>query len=107
MVNPTPEDPRSHTLSERQQRRLTIHQEAEIASNLAFLSRRNKDSHNVAAIGLEEKESGQGLTVRVAVNGRMLASVVEGLTRICDVLQDIAQNGMVQSYHFFYGCRIS
>ncbi|KAF1730100.1 hypothetical protein CRV24_009557 [Beauveria bassiana] len=97
LLAPVQEPPRTHELFGHQQRTLTIYQEAEIASNLAFLSRRSADSQNVAAIGLEEKEDGQGITVRVAVNGNRLGSVVEGLTCICNVIQSLVHNGALLS----------
>ncbi len=88
---PTPEAPRAYELVEHQQRAFTIHQEAEVAANLSFLSRRSKESHNVAAIALEEEAGGRGITVRVAVNGKMLTNVVEALASICKVLEAIAR----------------
>ena len=48
---------------------LTIEQEREIISNLAFLSSRSKNSKRVVAIGIEEDHDGQGMVIRMAVNG--------------------------------------
>jgi hypothetical protein len=48
---------------------LTIEQEREIVSNLAFLSSRSKNSKRVVAIGIEEDHDGQGMVIRMAVNG--------------------------------------
>ena len=74
-----------------QQRTLTIEQEAEIAKNLAFLSRQRKDLLNVAAIGIEEDEDGQGMVIRLSVNGCKLSGVEGGLKEICEILEQIAQ----------------
>ncbi|KAK3045704.1 hypothetical protein LTR09_012749 [Extremus antarcticus] len=92
----TPAEPQRHPLKSAQEvseRVLTIEQEAEIAGNLAFLSRRSTDAHNVAAIGIEEDEDGEGMVIRVTVNGGMIKSVVLGLSKICEVLETIAKSG--------------
>ena len=61
MIGPIPEEPRRHQLVSPPdfRRILTIEQEAEVAGNLAFLSRRSTETHNVAAIGIEEDEGGR------------------------------------------------
>ncbi|KAK1046753.1 hypothetical protein LTR12_017306 [Friedmanniomyces endolithicus] len=92
----TPAEPKRHPLKlegESDERVLTIEQEAEVSGNLAFLSRRSTDSQNVAAIGIEEDEDGEGMVIRVAVNGGMLESVVVGLSKICEVLGTISKRG--------------
>jgi hypothetical protein len=73
------------------ERVLTIEQEAEIAGNLAFLSRRRHDAKSVAAIGIEENETGQGMIVRLCVNGDTVSRVEEGLKEICGLLEEISQ----------------
>lgn len=52
---------------------LTIEQEAEIAGNLSFLSRRRKTSQSVAAVAAEEAQHGQTLVVCLTVNGFVAA----------------------------------
>ena len=89
----SPVEPHRHPLEVKQEgsdRVLTIEQEAEIAGNLAFLSRRSKDAHNVAAIGIKEDEDGESMVIRVTVNGGIIKSVVVGLSKICEVLATIA-----------------
>ena len=73
---------------------LTIEQEAEIACNLAFLSRRRHDPQSVAAIGIEEDEDGQGMVIRLSVNGSMLTGVEEGLKDICRMLEQVSRRRM-------------
>ena len=95
MIGRTPEPSHRYTLvcPPSDTRTLTIDQEAEIAGNLAFLGRRSLESHNVAAIGIEEDENGQGMIIRVTVNGTMLSSVVAGLNKICRGLESAARCG--------------
>ena len=93
MIGRAPEPSHSYTLicPPSGTRNSTIDQEAEIAGNLAFLGRRSLESHNVAAIGIEEDENGQGMIIRVTVNGTMLSSVVAGLNKICRGLESAAR----------------
>lgn len=94
LLGPPQEHPRNHTLVATAEKRvLTIDQEAEVAGNLAFISRQSAESQNVAAVGIEENTNGKGMVVRVTSNGRMLASVVGVLTCICLTLEKIAANG--------------
>lgn len=95
MIGRTPEPSQRHALVSPtgDTRNLTIDQEAEIAGNLAFLGRRSLESHNVAAIGIEEDRDGQGMVIRVTVNGTMLSSVVEGINQVCRVLEKVARSG--------------
>jgi hypothetical protein len=73
---------------------LTIEQEAEIACNLAFLSRRRHEPQSVAAIGIEEDEDGQGMVIRLSVNGSMLNGVEEGVKDICRMLEQVSRRRM-------------
>ena len=93
MLGGVREGAREHPLGRApdQQRTLTIEQEAEIAGNLAFLSRQRKDPLNVAAIGIEEDEDGQGMVIRLSVNGSKLSGVERGLKEMCRILEQIAQ----------------
>lgn len=86
----------AHTLAAplAMERILTTDQEAEIANNLAFLSRRRHDSKSVAAVGIEEDKNGQGMTIRLCVNGDKLSSVEEGLEAICQLLEKMSQHRM-------------
>ncbi|KAE9373733.1 hypothetical protein N431DRAFT_482672 [Stipitochalara longipes BDJ] len=63
---------------------LTIEQEQEIVSNLAFLSSRSKNSKRVVAISIEEDHDGQGMVIRMAVNGgdKDIPYIEEGLKQI-------------------------
>lgn len=78
-----------------QQHVLTIAQEGEIANNLVFFGRRNSNSQNVTAVGIEEDENGKGMVVRLAVNGvgMKTAYIQEGLQKMCQMLQEIHVNG--------------
>lgn len=78
-------------LTSRGGRTLTVEQEAEIAGNLAFLSRRRKDPQSVAAVGIEEDEDGVGMTIQLSVNGDVPLLVEEGLQEICVMLEQISQ----------------
>ena len=95
MIGRTPEPSQRHSLVSPtgDSRNLTMDQEAEIAGNLAFLGRWSLESHNVAAIGIEEDKDGRGMVIRVTVNGTMLSSVVAGLNKICRVLEKVARSG--------------
>ena len=67
---------------------LTIEQEREVVSNLAFLSSRSKNSKRVVAIGLEEDHDGRGLVIRMAINGgdKDVPYTEEGLKQISRIL---------------------
>lgn len=84
------------------ERILTIEQEAEITSNLAFLCRRRHDPKSVAAVSIEEDKHGQGMVVRLCVNGDRLSSVEEGLNDICRMLQEISQRRMFPQQRYCY-----
>lgn len=64
-----------------------------MSGNLADLSIRSTDGQNVAAIGIEEDEDGEGMVIRVAVSGGMLESVVVGLSKVCEILGTISKRG--------------
>ncbi|KKY13299.1 hypothetical protein UCRPC4_g06979 [Phaeomoniella chlamydospora] len=85
---------REHSLNTRDgaNHQLSVEQEAEIAGNLAFLSRRRKCSQSVAAVAIEEAENGHGLSVRLAVNGDALQHVEAGLRQICSILEQISRD---------------
>ena len=93
ILGPVREGQREHELISNpyQERSITVQQEAEITSNLTFLSYRRKDSQAVTAIGIEEDGDGQGMTVRVAVNGGALAHTTDGLRQICTALEQASR----------------
>ncbi|KAF8853841.1 hypothetical protein BDZ45DRAFT_677402 [Acephala macrosclerotiorum] len=72
---------------------LTIEQEREIVSNLAFLSSRSKNSKRVVAIGIEEDHDGQGMVIRMAVNGgdQDIPYAEEGLKQISRILEQASR----------------
>jgi hypothetical protein len=99
MLGPIREEPKGHCLVSREDKAysLTVEQEREIITNLAFLSYRRKDSQNVTAICIKEDGDGQGLVVRLAVNGGAIAHVEEGLRRICEMLERASQRSKFRS----------
>jgi len=74
---------------------LTTEQEREIVSNLAFLSSRSKNSKRVVAIGIEEDDNGQGMVIRMAVNGadKDIPYTEEGLKQISRMLEQASRRG--------------
>jgi hypothetical protein len=72
---------------------LTIEQEGEIVSNLAFLASRRKNSKLVVAIAIEEDDDGQGVTIRIAVNGDIVMHLKEGLVQLSAILQQVSRLG--------------
>lgn len=96
-LGPIGDGPRRHNLTAQTdiRRSLTVEQEAEIVDNLAFLSYRRKDSQNVTAICMEENEDGEGMLVRLAVNGGALSQIACGVREICMILEQIARRSKV------------
>ena len=72
---------------------LTIEQEGEIVSNLAFLASRRKNSKAVVAIAVEEDEDSHGMTIRIAVNGDSVVHLKEGLVQISETLKQVSRLG--------------
>jgi hypothetical protein len=95
MLGPIRNSHQEHSLvsTQDQLHKLTIDQEAEIVRNLSFLSCRRKDSYTVVAVCIEEHEDGQGMTVRLSVNGDNVSYAKEGLQHICATLEKISQRG--------------
>ncbi|KKZ63762.1 hypothetical protein EMCG_00244 [[Emmonsia] crescens] len=89
MLGPIRDGPKTHTLKEIDgtARILTIEQEGEIIDNLAFLSYRRKSCRNITALCMQEDEDGEGMLVRLAVNGDALLHIKNGLQQICTVLE--------------------
>jgi hypothetical protein len=82
---------------------LTIEQEGEIISNLAFLSSRSKNSKRVVAIGIEEDHDGQGMVIRMAVNGgdKDIPYTKEGLKQISRLLEQASRRGKTRSINLW------
>jgi hypothetical protein len=97
MLESVRDHPKQHMLVETPGRRssLTIEQEREITSNLAFLSSRSKNSKRVVAIGIEEDHDGQGMFIRMAVNGgdKDISHTEEGLVQISRILEQVSRRG--------------
>ena len=75
---------------------LTLEQEREIVSNLAFLSARSKNSKRVIAVAIEEDLDGQGMVIRMAVNGGEQQGAVhfkDGLIQISTILEQASRLG--------------
>jgi len=89
--------PKEHILVSRPDRgsSITLDQEREIASNLVFLSSRSKNSKRVIAIGIEEDRDGQGMVIRMAVNGddKDIPHLQEGLKQISTILEQVSRRG--------------
>lgn len=101
ILEPVRDRPKQHMLVSPPGRRssLTIEQEQEIISNLAFLSSRSKNSKRVVAIGIEEEHDGQGMVIRMAVNGgdKDISHTEEGLVQISRILEQVSRRGKIQS----------
>lgn len=97
MLGPIRDGSKIHTLKtiDDTGRSLTIEQEGEIIDNLAFLSYRRKNSRNITALCMQEDEDGQGMLVRLAVNGNAPAHIENGLQKICMALEEVAQRSRV------------
>lgn len=102
MLEPVRDGPKEHILALQAGRKssLTLEQEREVVSNLAFLSSRSKNSKRVIAIGIEDHD-GRGIVIRMAVNGgnRDISHLEAGLKQISGMLEQISRLGKVQSRH--------
>ncbi|OJD25810.1 hypothetical protein ACJ73_02827 [Blastomyces percursus] len=78
-------------------RSLMIEQEGEIDDNLAFLSYRRKNCRNITALCMQEDGDGEGMLVRLAVNGDELSHIKNGLQKICTALEGVAQRNNPES----------
>ena len=95
ILGPIREGEKEHNLitNPGQERSMTIEQEAEIVSNLSFLSYRRKDPQTVTAICIEEDKDHQGMIVRVAFSGGATAYAEDGLGQICAILERASRRG--------------
>ncbi|OJD23474.1 hypothetical protein ACJ73_05171 [Blastomyces percursus] len=100
MLGPIRDGSKIHSLKEVDGtgRSLTIEQEGEIVDNLAFLSYRRKNCRNITALCMQEDEDGEGMLVRLAVNGDALSHIENGLQQICLALEEVAQCSNPESY---------
>jgi len=81
---------------------LQIGEELHFADHIAFLAHDKEGAKFVAAVAIEEDQEGQSLTVRVAANETPSEKVLQGLTRIFQVLESYARKGKFPSavgYH--------
>jgi hypothetical protein len=94
-LSQVPEKPKeNHLFSEVDTtRRLIIERENEIVGNLAFLSATTDDILKVMAVCVEEDDSGEAITIRVASNTGDLSEVVNGFTRLARILENAARRG--------------
>ncbi|KAH7356444.1 hypothetical protein BKA65DRAFT_474261 [Rhexocercosporidium sp. MPI-PUGE-AT-0058] len=72
---------------------LTIKQEREIVNNLAFFLPRLKNSKRVIVIGIKEDHDGQGMVIRMAINGgnNDVPCAKDGLKQISRILETSRQ----------------
>jgi hypothetical protein len=94
-LNQIPETPRENQLVSGTDRthRLTVERENEIVANLAFLSATTKDYLKVMAVCVEEDDSGEAVTIRIASNTGNLSELVKGFSRLAKVLEQAARRG--------------
>ena len=101
MLEPVRDGPKERALASRSghESSLTLEQEREVISNLAFLSSRSKNSKRVIAIGIEEDPDGLGMVIRMAVNGgdKDISHLEEGLIHISGILERVSRLGKIQS----------
>lgn len=74
--------------------RLTAKRENEIVGNLAFLSATIDDHLKVMAVCVEEDDTGEAVTIRIASNTGDLSEVVNGFKRLGVILEQTAQRGL-------------
>lgn len=74
-------------------RQLTIERERDLVETFAFLSASSDDPGKVIAVCVEEYQSTDGLTLRIAANSGDLQPRKEALMRIATVLERAAAKG--------------
>lgn len=74
-------------------RTLTLRREKEITEVLAFLAASTDDPAKVAALCVEERQSGKAMVIRLAVNNGGLEKVKHGFQEIAKFLENIARKG--------------
>jgi hypothetical protein len=91
MLEPVWGGPKEHTLTLRadHESSLTLDQEREIVSNLAFLASCSKNSKRVIVIGIEEDHNSEGMVLCMAINGgdKDIAHLKEGLIQKSQMLE--------------------
>jgi hypothetical protein len=90
-----PEKPKENHLvpNKNGMHRLTLERENEIVGNLAFLSATTDDNLKVMAVCIEEDESGEAITIRVASNTGDLVEIVKGFEALGRILERTARRG--------------
>lgn len=73
---------------------LNVQQECQIASTLAFLSATTDDCEKVMAVCIEDYHDSGGTTVRIASNSGDLTGIVNGFTRLAQILEETARKGL-------------
>ncbi len=96
-LSPIPEKPKENNLISNiaTPHRLAVERENEIVGHLAFLSATTDDSLKVMAVCVDEDESGEAITIRVASNTGDLSEVVTGLKRLGRILEQAARRGQL------------
>jgi hypothetical protein len=72
---------------------LSLSREKELTKTLAFIASATDDPGKVLALAIEEENSGQGMTIALAVNNGGLEYVRIGFEKIAQVLQKICDEG--------------
>jgi hypothetical protein len=72
---------------------LSILQEKEIASNLAFLLATSDKSLKVIAICVKEHYNKEGIIIRIALNTRDLSAVVREFITLAKILKQAMRQG--------------
>jgi hypothetical protein len=73
-----------------QTRHLSILQEKEIASNLAFLSATSDESLKIMAVCVKEYCNREGITIWIASNTRDLSAIVREFITLAKILEQAA-----------------
>jgi len=94
-LSQVPENPKENHLvsGTNKTHRLTLERENEIVGNLAFLSATTDDNQKVMAVCVEEDESGEAITIRVASNTGDLAEIAKGFETLGRILEQAARRG--------------
>ena len=77
--------------------KLPFETEKTFVNHFAFLAATEKSAARVTAVSLEEKANGEGLTVRLASNERILPTVEIALRAILDSITTFAERSMYEA----------
>jgi hypothetical protein len=94
-LSQVPEKPKENHLESgtNKTHRLTLERENEIVGNLAFLSATTDNNLKVMAVCVEEDESGEAITIRIASNTGDLAEIAKGFQTLGRILERAARRG--------------